>query len=56
MSTIDGLTIEEVNFAYFLDNLEKQAKKASKKERIAELVGKGIDKQTARDMVRFGLA
>lgn len=53
---IDGQMIEEMNFWYFKQDLAKNAKRAGEKERVAELVAQGIDKQLAKDMVRFGLA
>lgn len=54
-ATIDGLTIEEMNFYYFKKNMERKAKKSARDEKIAELVDEGIDRQMAADMVDCGL-
>lgn len=54
-ATIDGLTIEELNFHYFKKDLERKAKKNARDEKIAELVAEGIDRQMAADMVDCGL-
>lgn len=54
-ATIDGTTIEELNFFYFQKDLERKAKKSARKEKIAELVAEGIDRQLAADMVDCGL-
>lgn len=54
-ATIDGLTIEELNFHYFKKDLERKAEKSARDEKIAELVSEGIDRQMAADMVDCGL-
>jgi hypothetical protein len=54
-ATIDGTTIEELNFFYFQKDLERRARKSARAEKIAELVAEGIDRQLAADMVDCGL-
>lgn len=54
-ATIDGQTIEELNFFYFQKDMERKCKRNARAEKIAELVAEGIDRQMAADMVDCGL-
>ena len=54
-ATIDGRIVEELNFFYFQRDMERKAERDLRKQKIAELVAEGIDRQLAADMVDCGL-